>query len=195
MRVHSSQSEPCLVRRRRHHAALAVRARGGDPARVWAIPSSPTKRSSRSTLQHNQARRHRRHRHPHGQRAARLRGRQTRARARAPRSSSAASTPRSIPDEAARARRRARGGQGRRRRRRGRRCSRDCAARRAAAASTKAGASSADEFLPARWDLMPPKQLHVGVGADRARLSEALLVLLGVADRRPEAAASAPPTR
>ena len=32
------------------------------------------------------------------------------------------------------------------------------------------------------------RQVHVGLGADRARLSEALLVLLGVAHRRPEAA-------
>ena len=30
----------------------------------------------------------------------------------------------------------------------------------------------------------------MGVGADRARLPEALLVLLGVADRRPDAAAA-----
>ena len=33
--------------------------------------------------------------------------------------------------------------------------------------------------------------LHVGLGADRSRLPEALLVLLGLADRRPEAAAAA----
>ena len=34
------------------------------------------------------------------------------------------------------------------------------------------------------------RTLHVGLGADRARLSEALLVLLGLADRRPGAAAA-----
>ena len=34
------------------------------------------------------------------------------------------------------------------------------------------------------------QQVHVGVGADGARLPEALLVLLGVAHRRPEAAAA-----
>ena len=39
------------------------------------------------------------------------------------------------------------------------------------------------------------RPIHVGVGADRARLSEALLVLLGVADRRPAAASARRPTR
>ena len=34
------------------------------------------------------------------------------------------------------------------------------------------------------------RQVHVGVGADRPRLPEALLVLLGVEDRRPAAAAA-----
>ena len=43
-------------------------------------------------------------------------------------------------------------------------------------------------MLQARWDLLPRDKLHVGVGADRARLPEALLVLFGVAHRRPEAA-------
>ena len=49
-------------------------------------------------------------------------------------------------------------------------------------------------FLPARWDLLPAEQVHVGIGADRARLPEALLVLLGVADRWPAAAAARAPT-
>ncbi len=39
------------------------------------------------------------------------------------------------------------------------------------------------------------RSLHVGVGADRARLSEALLVLFGVAHRRPEAAPARQSTR
>ena len=56
--------------------------------------------------------------------------------------------------------------------------------------STTAAGSTASDFVPARWDLLPEDELHVGVGADRARLPEALLVLLGVADRRPEAAAA-----
>ena len=40
-------------------------------------------------------------------------------------------------------------------------------------------------FFGGRWDMLPERLLHVRVGADRARLSEALLVLLGLADRRP----------
>ena len=51
------------------------------------------------------------------------------------------------------------------------------------------GRIAAEGFLPARWDLMP-KALHVGVGADRPRLSQALLVLLRVAHRWAEAAAA-----
>ena len=50
------------------------------------------------------------------------------------------------------------------------------------------GRLDAPALRPARWDLMPRDSLHVGVGADGARLSEALLVLLGVAHRRPGAA-------
>ncbi len=50
------------------------------------------------------------------------------------------------------------------------------------------GRVDGDAFLPARWDLLPSGQLHVGVGADRARLPEALLVLLGLAHRRPATA-------
>ena len=45
-----------------------------------------------------------------------------------------------------------------------------------------------ERLRPARWDLMPSRTLHVGGGADRPRLSEALLVLFGVEDRRPAAA-------
>ena len=56
------------------------------------------------------------------------------------------------------------------------------------------GRIAAERFLPARWDLLPPK-LHVGVGADRARVSQALLVLLGVADRWPGAPAAREPIR
>ena len=52
------------------------------------------------------------------------------------------------------------------------------------------GRIDGEHFLPARWDLLPPGSLHVGVGADGARLPEALLVLLGLADRRPAAAAA-----
>ena len=52
------------------------------------------------------------------------------------------------------------------------------------------GRVEGDSFVSARWDLLPAGPLHVGVGADGARLSQALLVLLGLADRRPEAAAA-----
>ena len=57
------------------------------------------------------------------------------------------------------------------------------------------GRVGGDEFIPARWDLLPQRPLHVGVGADGPRLSEALLVLLGVAHRRPGAAAARASTR
>ena len=49
------------------------------------------------------------------------------------------------------------------------------------------GRVDGESFYPARWDLLPNRSLHVGVGPDRARLPEALLVLLGVAHRWPEA--------
>ena len=51
----------------------------------------------------------------------------------------------------------------------------------------EAGRVDADRFVSARWDLLPPGTLHVGLGANGARLSEALLVLLGLAHRRPGA--------
>ena len=87
----------------------------------------------------------------------------------------------------ARTRRRARGRQGRRRRgvaarARGRACRARCS-RCMTADGSRPIASS-----PARWDLLPRGPVHVGLGADRARLPEALFVLLGVAHRRPEAA-------
>ena len=78
----------------------------------------------------------------------------------------------------------------RRRRRRGRRCIADCVAGTPAADLRRRPRSTATSFMPARWDLLPAGPLHVGVGADRARLPEALLVLLGVAHRRPGAAAA-----
>ena len=43
---------------------------------------------------------------------------------------------------------------------------------------------------PGRWDLLPRRALHVGLGADGARVPEALLVLLGLADRWPASAAA-----
>ena len=50
------------------------------------------------------------------------------------------------------------------------------------------GRVEAGEFLPARWELMPPSRLPVRLGADRAWVPEALFVLLGVAYGWPEAA-------
>ena len=106
----------------------------------------------------------------------------------APGSCSAASTPRSIPEEP-----HALGGAhavvkgdgdivwgevGQRLRRR--RAAADLRRRQGRRRLVPAGALGSD----------PAEQVHVGVGADRPRLPEALLVLFGVADRRPEAAAA-----
>ncbi len=112
----------------------------------------------------------------HGARARRLRGLR-----RHPRDA--------VSGRSLRTGRRARRGQGRRRRGVGqgdRRSAREAPP----SGSTRAAASPAHEFLPARWDLAAARPLHVGVGADRARLPEALFVLLGVAYRRAEAAAA-----
>ena len=43
------------------------------------------------------------------------------------------------------------------------------------------GKIDADQFVAARWDLLPAGQIHVGLGADGAWLSEALLFLLRLA--------------
>ena len=130
--------------------------------------------------------RRRRHRHPYRQRGAGLRDRQGRPRARARTSSTAAFTRRSIPKRpttlgGAHAvvkgdgdlvwAQRARG-------LRAQRAAADVRRRQGRRRRLQAGALGAD----------PARQVHVGVGADRARLPEALLVLLGVADRRPAAA-------
>ena len=53
------------------------------------------------------------------------------------------------------------------------------------------GRIDGDQFLAARWDLLPPRQVYVGLGADHSRMSEALLVLQRMADRRTEAPATA----
>ena len=93
----SDQPEPCVVRRRRHHAPMALRAGGGDRHRVGRSDHRRRNaREPRSTARSIAGRR-RRHRHPHRQRAARLRGRPPGARTRAPGSSTAAFTPRCFP--------------------------------------------------------------------------------------------------
>ena len=59
----------------------------------------------------------------------------------------------------------------------------------------EAGRVDADGFVPARWDLLPEGRYMWALGADGSRLPEALLVLLGLAHRRPEAATAASWTR
>ena len=51
------------------------------------------------------------------------------------------------------------------------------------------GRIDADQFSAARWDLIPRK-LHVGLGANRSRLPQALFLLFGVAHRWTEAASA-----
>ena len=41
-----------------------------------------------------------------------------------------------------------------------------------------------DQFLPARWDLMPPDS-YVGLRPDHSRMRQTLFVLLRLANRRP----------
>ena len=139
----------------------------------------------------HRSRRRRRHRHSHRQRAARLRSRQGRARARRAGSSSAAFTPRCIrtkPHELGGAHAVVKGDGdliwGRR--------SSQTAPPVTPQPMYEAGrVARRAPSRPARWDLLPEGPLHVGVGADRSRLPEALLVLLGLAHRRPGAAATA----
>ena len=50
------------------------------------------------------------------------------------------------------------------------------------------GRISGDNFVPARWDLAPPRPVHVGLGTDCSRLSEALLLLFRMAHRRSKTA-------
>ena len=52
------------------------------------------------------------------------------------------------------------------------------------------GRIEGEAFSAARWDLLPADRYMWGSVQTRPRLPEALLVLLGVADRRPEAAAA-----
>ena len=119
-----------------------------------------------------------------------LRGYEDRASRResgAPRSSSAASTPRCTrtkpTSSAARTRR-----QGRRRRRVG--PGAEGGARRHAHAHLRWRPRGRRQLPAGPVGPAAARQLHVGVGADRARLPEALLVLLGLANRRPGAAAA-----
>ena len=150
-----------------------------------AVPGRRNARADATSAQ-DPAGRHRRHQRPHGQRAARLRSRPRRARRRRhrhlrrhPRHAVSGRSPRSR----ARATPSSRGdgdlvwGQ-----------ALDDAVAGKLQPHYHGGRVPGDAFVPARWDLLPAGQVHVGVGADRARLPEALLVLLGLAHRRPGAA-------
>ena len=186
-RVHLINPSDVVVWRRRHHAALAVRAGRGHRHALGRSASSSTKRSTSRPRDHR-ARRRRRHRHSHRQRAARLRDRPAGARAR----------------RLGRVRRHSRDAVSRRgaRARRARTPSckgdgdlvwqqvvEDCVAGRPAPLYD--GGRVARRAV--RVGALGPAAggpLHVGVGPDRARLPEALLVLLGLAHRRPGAAAA-----
>ena len=183
----SDQSEQRVVWRGCHHAALAVSCWPPPPGPPGAIPSSSTKRSRPSTPRPIVGGRCRRHRHPHGQRAARLRDRPDRQGARrlgrVRRHSRHA-----VPGRIARARRGARGGARRRRSRLGEGRRRLHGGPPAAALRRRPGERRRVRVRPLGSAAQGP--LHVGVGADRARLPEALLVLLRVAHRRPGTAAA-----
>ena len=195
MHVHLINPSHFVVRRRRHHAALAVRAGRRDPARRTATRCITDETLEALDPETIQAGRRRRHRHPHRQRAARLRSR-----ARSPASAGRLGRVRRHPRHAvsrggARARRRARGRQGRRRRGVGDGRSTTAPQRHAAAGVRGRAGSTPTQFVPARWELLPPDRYMWALGADGPRLPEALLVLLGVAHRRPEAAAAHVRTR
>ena len=130
------------------------------------------------------ARRRRRHRHPYRQRAARVRGRAPRPRARRVgrvRRHSRDAVSRGAP----RARRGARRRQRRRRHRVGTR--RQRLRGRHAEAGLRRGQGRRRLVPGGAVGPHPAQQIHVGLGADRPRLPEALFVLLGVEDGRAEA--------
>ena len=139
------------------------------------------------------SRRRRRHRHPHRQRAARLRDRDGWRAQRGATVVFGGIHATLYPGGGARARRGARRRQ--RRRRRGVAAGRSPTAARAPAAAVRRRPGRRRRFVPARWDLLPDGRYMWALGADRSRLPEALLVLLGVADRRPAAAAARASTR
>jgi hypothetical protein len=162
------------------------------PPALRATPSWSMSRWSRSSRRAS-TRGHRRHQRPHRQCAARIRSRPHGARAR--RMGRLRRHPRhAVP------RRGARTWAGPCRRQGRRRCRLGALRQRPASPasrgrSTKADASRAAKFLAARWDLMPPRQIHVGLGPDHPRLPQALLLLQRLAHRRPEAPAAPVPER
>ena len=160
---------------------------GATPA-TWGDPVLCDETLEPFDFSRRVARRRRRHRHPHGQCPPRLRGGTGRTRAR--RTRRLRRHPRdAVPRRGARARRRPRRRQGRRRYHLGQ--GRPGLRRRHATARLRGGTHRRRlQFKPARWDLLPEERYMWAIGADRARLPEALLVLLGLAHRRPAAAAA-----
>ena len=153
----------------------------------WGDPHLVDETLDQVDLTDHPSRRRRRHRHPHRQCAARLRDRPPGARARRVGRLRRHSR-HAVPGGSARP---GRGARGRARRRRpgvaeggrGLLC-RD-------AAADLRGRTDRRRTVPVgAVGSAAQGPLHVGVGADRARLPEALLVLFGLADRRPGAAAA-----
>ncbi len=159
---------------------------GATPASVWRARASPTKRWKPFDIDSVQPGDVVGVGHSHRQRAAWLRDRHASASAWRDRGVRRHSR-HALPGGGAESRRRARGRQRRRRRGLADRARRR-GARRPCSRSTRPDASMPIDSSPARWDLLPRMALHVGLGPDGARLPQALLVLLGLADRRPEAA-------
>ncbi len=169
-----------------------LRPRREPRPRSSAIRSSPTKRSSSSTCRRSSRATSSASASIPATRCAATKS-AGRARSAAPRSSSAASTPRCIPTK-----RTSSAGPTPSSRatatRSGARCSPT------ACAGTpqpiyEGGRIEAEDVHAGALGPAAGRALHVGVGADRARLPEALLVLLGVADRRPAAAPARRRTR
>ena len=52
------------------------------------------------------------------------------------------------------------------------------------------GRIEGSQFLAARWDLMDPDEVYVGLGADHSRMPQALLILQRLADGWAEAEAA-----
>ena len=188
----SSPASISSIRARNRSASRSSRRAGCTcwrrrPGRSGATRASSTKRSIRSTSTRSRRRR-RRHRHSHGQRAARLRDRPRGARSAARGWCSAAFTPRCFRTKRASTARRTRSSRATATSS-GRSVVADCFAGRAAAAVRRRPHRRRSVRVRALGSAAE-RPLHVGVGADRARLPEALLVLFGLANRRPGAAAA-----
>ena len=183
----SDQSERCVVRRGGHHARAGCTSWRPPPAPTGAIPYLVDETLERTRSRHDRAGRRRRHRHSHRQRAARLRDRPARRASAAPGWSSAASTRRCFPTKRTSTAARTRSSRATATSVWARVVA-DCFAGTPCRVYDGGTVSASDSSAPAGTCCR--RALHVGVGADRARLPEALLVLLGLADGRPGAAAA-----